>query len=171
MYLYIGPLTSELIISTGSELLATMGEDRKWMYDGWKKNGSHSREWVDKTNKFVKHTFSPSNTEIVRCSCNKSRNGLSHDKKKVSIHIYMFGYMPDYEVWVHHGEKVTENEPVAENDVTGEDGIDEMLNVICPKFEADFEDPLLRRFKSFSSSLKLQKRHCTSTRQCMSFLL
>jgi hypothetical protein len=34
MYLYIGPLTSELIISTGSELPATMGEDWKWMYDG-----------------------------------------------------------------------------------------------------------------------------------------
>jgi hypothetical protein len=32
---------SELIIPLGSELPTTMGEDRKWMYDGWKKNGAH----------------------------------------------------------------------------------------------------------------------------------
>jgi hypothetical protein len=27
------------------------------MYDGWKKNGAHSREWVDKTNKFIEHAL------------------------------------------------------------------------------------------------------------------
>jgi hypothetical protein len=42
---------------------------------------------------------------------------------------------------VHHGEEVPENEPVAEDDVTDEDRMDEMLNAICPEFEADFEDP------------------------------
>jgi hypothetical protein len=42
---------------------------------------------------------------------------------------------------VHHGEEVPENEPVAEDDVTDEDRMDEMHNAICPKFEADFEDP------------------------------
>jgi hypothetical protein len=86
-------------------------------------------EWVDKINKFFEHAFSLSNTRIVRCPCNKCQNGLSHDKKKVSIHICTFGYMPGYEVWVHHSE-----------DVTDEDRMDEMLNVICPEFELDFED-------------------------------
>jgi hypothetical protein len=52
------------------------------MYDGWRKNGAHSREWVDKTNKFIEYSFSLSNTGIVRCPCSKCRNGLSHDKKK-----------------------------------------------------------------------------------------
>jgi hypothetical protein len=156
-------LTGELIIPLGSELPATIGDDRKWMYDGWRKNGAHSREWVDKTNKFIEHAFSLSNTGIVRCPCNKSRNGLSHNKKIVSIHICRFGYMPGFEVWVHHGEEVPENKPVAEDDVTDEDGMDEMLKTICPEFEADFEDPLLWRFKSFLISLKLQKRQCMST--------
>jgi hypothetical protein len=59
-----------------------MGDDRKWMYDGWRKNGAYSRELVDKTNKFIEHAFSLSNTRIARCPCNKCRNGLSHDKKK-----------------------------------------------------------------------------------------
>jgi hypothetical protein len=49
--------------------------------------------------------------------------------------------MPDYEVWVHLGEEVPKNELVAEDDVTNEDRMDEMLNDICPEFEADFEDP------------------------------
>jgi hypothetical protein len=50
---------------------------------------------------------------------------------------------------------VLENELVVEDDVIGEEKMDEMLNAICPDFKVDFEDPLLRRFKSFSSSLKL----------------
>jgi hypothetical protein len=114
-----------------------MGDDRKWMYDGWRKNGAHSREWVDKTNKYTEHAFSLSNTGITRCPCSKCQNGLSHDKKNVSIHICRFGYMTDYEVWVHHGEEVPEYEPVVEDDVTNEDRMDKMLNVICPEFEAD----------------------------------
>jgi hypothetical protein len=62
---------SELIIPFSSELLETMSDDRKWMYDGWRKNGAHSREWIDKTNKFIEHAFSLLNTGIARCPCNK----------------------------------------------------------------------------------------------------
>jgi hypothetical protein len=51
--------------------------------------------------------------------------------------------MPDYKVWVHHGKEVPENELVAEDAMTDKDRMDEMLNVICPEFKADFEDPLL----------------------------
>jgi hypothetical protein len=79
---------------------------------------------------------------------------LSRDKKKVSIHICMFGYMPSYEVWVHHGEEVPENKLVAENDVTDEDRMDEMLNVICLEFEADFEDPPTPEVQKFFELLK-----------------
>jgi hypothetical protein len=140
-YIDIGALTDELIIRLGSELPATMGNDGKWMHDGWRKNDAHSRKWVDKTNKFIEHAFSLSSTGIARCPCSKCQNGLSHDKKKVSIHICRFGYMPGHEVWVHHGEEVPENKPIAEDDVTDEDRMDKMLNAICLEFEADFEDP------------------------------
>jgi hypothetical protein len=140
-YIDIGALTDELIIRLGSELPATMGNDGKWMYDGWRKNDAHSRKWVDKTNKFIEHAFSLSSTGIARCPCSKCQNGLSHDKKKVSIHICRSGYMPGHEVWVHHGEEVPKNKPIAEDDVTDEDRMDKMLNAICLEFEADFEDP------------------------------
>jgi hypothetical protein len=119
------------------------------MYDGWRKNGAHSREWVDKTNKFIEHVFSLSNTGIVRCPCSKGRNGLSHNKKNVSTHICRFGYMSGYEVWVHHGEEVLENEPVVEDD-----RMNEILNSICPEFKADFEDPPTLEVQKFFEILK-----------------
>jgi hypothetical protein len=40
--------------------------------------------------------------------------------------------MSGYEVWVHHGEEVPKIQPVAEDDVTYEDRMNEMLSVICP---------------------------------------
>jgi hypothetical protein len=132
-----------------------MVHDQKWIYDGWRKNGAHSRDWVHKTNKFVEHALSLSNTGIDRCPCSKCQNGLSHDKKMVSVHICRFGYMPGYEVLVHHGEEVSENEPVAEDVVRDEDRMDEMLNAICPEFEAVFEDPPTPEVQKFLSSLKL----------------
>jgi hypothetical protein len=149
-----------------------MGEDWKWMYDGWKKNGAHSREWVDKTNKFIEHAFSLSNTGIVRCPYSKCRNGLCYDKKKVSIHIYRFSYMPGYEVWVHHGDEVSENEPVAEDDVTDKDRMEEMLNAICPEFEVDFEDPLTPEVQKFFKLLKTSKEvlHKHTTMYVLSFV-
>jgi hypothetical protein len=79
--------------------------------------------------------------------------------------------MLGYEVWVRHGEEVPKTELVAKDDMIDEDRMDEMLNAICPEFEADFEDPLLQRFNSFLGSLKLQKRHCTSIQQTLFFLL
>jgi hypothetical protein len=145
---------SELIISLGLELPATIGDDQKFMYDGWRKNGAYSREWVDKTNEFIEHAFSLSNTGITRSPCSKCRNGLFHDKKNVSIHICRFGYMPGYEVWVHHGKEVPENELVAEDDVTDDDRMDEMLNDICLEFEANFEDPPISEVQKFFELIK-----------------
>jgi hypothetical protein len=63
--------------------------------------------------------------------------------------------MPDYEVWVHLSEEVPKNELVAEDDVTNEDRMDEMLNDICPEFEADFEDPPTLQVQKFFELLKV----------------
>jgi hypothetical protein len=52
---------------------------------------------------------------------------------------------------------------VAEDDVIDENRMDEMLNAIYVEFEADFEDPPTPEVQKNLSSLKLQKRQCTST--------
>jgi hypothetical protein len=35
-----------------------MGDDRWWMYDGWKENGTHIDEWWEKTGDFIERAFS-----------------------------------------------------------------------------------------------------------------
>jgi hypothetical protein len=55
---------------------------------------------------------------------------------------------------VHYGEEVPENKPVAEDVMTDEDRMDEMLNAICPEFEAYFEDPHTLEVQKFFGLLK-----------------
>jgi hypothetical protein len=82
-----------------------MEEDRRWMYEGWKKRGALSSEWVAKADAFLDHAFAQSETRTdVRCPCSKCRNIYFLDKRTMLIDICKNGYMPGYEVWVHHGE-------------------------------------------------------------------
>ena len=34
-----------------------MDGDRRVMYDGWRKDGAHSNEWMSVTKAFLEHTF------------------------------------------------------------------------------------------------------------------
>jgi hypothetical protein len=71
--------------------------------------------------------------------------------------------MPVYKVWAHHGKEVPKNVSVAEDAMTDEDRMNEMLSAICLEFKADFEDPPTLKVQIFFELLKLQKRQCTST--------
>jgi hypothetical protein len=62
--------------------------------------------------------------------------------------------MPGYEVWVHHSEELPESGPVAEDVVTDENIMDEMLNDICPEFEVNFENPPTLEVQKFFYLLK-----------------
>jgi hypothetical protein len=45
------------------------------MYEGWKKRGALSSEWVAKTDAFLDRAFARSETGTdVRCPCSKCRN-------------------------------------------------------------------------------------------------
>ena len=55
---------------------------------------------------------------------------------------------------VQQSEGVQQNEPVEEDDVTDEDRMDEMIDAICPEFEADSEDPPTREVQKFFDLLK-----------------
>jgi hypothetical protein len=80
--------------------------------------------------------------------------------------------MPGYEVWVYHGDEVPENEPVVEDAVTDEDRMDEMLNAICPEFEADFENPPTPEVQKFFELLKASEEavHKHMTMYVLSFV-
>jgi hypothetical protein len=73
---------------------------------------------------------------------------------------------------VHHGEEVPKNEPAAEDDVIDEDRMDEMLNLICTEFEADFEDPPTPEVQKFFDLLKASEEavHKHTTMYVLSFV-
>jgi hypothetical protein len=39
---------SKTILTLFLTTVASMGEDRRWVYDGWKKNWAHIDEWWEK---------------------------------------------------------------------------------------------------------------------------
>jgi hypothetical protein len=75
------------------------------MYEGWKKRGALSSEWVAKTDAFLDSAFARSETGTDdRCPCSKCRNIYFFDNSTMSIDLCKNGYMTGYEVWVHHGK-------------------------------------------------------------------
>jgi hypothetical protein len=104
-----------------------------WMYGGWKKSGAHTREWMNKTQEFIDRTFSVPPDQGVKCLCNRCRNTLCEDKRTLTLHLCLFGFMPGYEVWMHHDESVrqrTASVAEEEDDRSGDDRMDEMLDAI-----------------------------------------
>jgi hypothetical protein len=119
-------------------------EDRGWMYSGLKKSGAHTREWMNKTQKFINCVFSLPINRGVKCTCITCRNTLCEDKRTLTLHICKFGFMPDYEVWTYHGESVhqkTASVTEEEDDRRGDNKMDEMLDAIWPELKINSEDP------------------------------
>jgi hypothetical protein len=113
------------------------------MYGGWKKSGAHTREWMNKTQEFINHAFSVPTNRGVKCPCSKCKNALCEDKRTLTLHLCKFGVMPGYEVWTHHGESVhqrTASMAKEENDRSGNDRMDEVLDAIRPELEINSED-------------------------------
>jgi hypothetical protein len=143
-------------------------EGRGWMYGGWKKSGAHTREWMNKTQEFIDRAFSIPTNQGVKCPCSRCRNTLCKIKRTLTLHIYKFGFMPGYEVWMHHGESVhqrTASMGEDENDRRGDDRMDEMLDTIWLELETNSEDPptpeVQKFFDMFRASEESLHEHTT----------
>jgi hypothetical protein len=128
-----------------------------WMYGGWKKNGAHTTEWMNKTQEFIDHAFSGSLDEGVKCPCSRCKNALRQDKMTLTLHLCMFGFKLGYEVWTHQGETVnqrTASVAEEEEDRSGDDRMDKMLDAIRPEFETNYEDPPTPEVQKFFDMLR-----------------
>jgi hypothetical protein len=135
---YDASLLNELFASR----LADQG--RGWMYGGWKKSRAHTMEWINKIQEFIDCAFSGSPDEGVKYPCSRCRNALHEDKRMLTLHLCKFGFMLGYEVWTHHGETVhqrTASVTEEEDDRSGDDRMDVMLDAIRPELERHPEDP------------------------------
>jgi hypothetical protein len=82
-----------------------MEEDRRWIYEGWKKRGAQSSEWIAKTDKFLDHALLGQRLEPMLGALVASVGTFIFlDRRTMSIDLCKNGYMPGYEVWVHYGE-------------------------------------------------------------------
>jgi hypothetical protein len=132
-----------------------MGEDRHWMYDGWKKNGAHTYEWWEKIDDFIERAFSLAITPNIRYPSMKCENARCFDKVILMKHLVKNGFAAGYEMWVFHCEKYTV--VVAEesvNDRVGADRMDEMLEAVQPEFDLDTKDPPTWEVEEFLRLLK-----------------
>jgi hypothetical protein len=62
----------------------------------------------------------------------------------LTMHHCKFGFMPGYDVWTHHGETIHQRTISVikdEDDRSGDDRIDEMLNAMRLELETNPEDP------------------------------
>jgi hypothetical protein len=75
--------THSLLVHTA----AIMGDRRDWMYEGFKKGGCHTSEWIAKTHMFLDHATTLSQIDNIWCPCNKCRNMTSHTKRQVTLHL------------------------------------------------------------------------------------
>jgi hypothetical protein len=73
------------------------------------------------------------------------------------MHPYKFGFMPSYDVWTHHGETIhqrTTSVVEDEDDRSGDDRMDEMLDSIRPELETNHEDHPTSEMQKFFNMLK-----------------
>jgi hypothetical protein len=88
---------------------------------------------MNKTHEFIDRAFSVPPNQGVKCPCIRCRNALCEDKRTLTLHLCKFGFMLGYEVWTHHGESVrqkTTSVAEEEDDMSGDDRMDEMLDAI-----------------------------------------
>jgi hypothetical protein len=111
-----------------------------------------------KTQEFIDRAFSLANNGGVNCPCNKCRNSICEDKRMLSLHLCKVGFLPVFEVWVHHDESVHQTASVAEdNDTMSDDRMDEMLDAIRPEFVTNSEDPPTLEVQKFFDILRASK--------------
>jgi hypothetical protein len=76
------------------------------------------------------------------------------------MHLCKFGFMPGYDVWTHHCETIhqrTTSMVEDENDRSGDDRMDEMLDAIRSELEINLEDPPTPKVQKFFNMLKASK--------------
>jgi hypothetical protein len=112
---------------------------------------------MNKSHKFIDRAFSVPPDQGVKCPCNRCRNALREDKRTLTLHLCKFGFMPGYEEWTHHDETVhqrTTSVVEEEEDTSGDNRMDEMLDAIRSELETNPKDPPTPEVQTFFDMLR-----------------
>jgi hypothetical protein len=115
-------------------LALKMGDEwRRAMYDGFNSDTlGQSDAWVKVAEEFVERAFA-SEPHFAKCTCSMCWNLIRLNKFIVSIHIYKYGFTPDYLVWCEHGEVDAPSKWDIDEDV---DWMEDMLDDIRHEYPA-----------------------------------
>ena len=117
-----------------------MDGDRRVMYDGWRKDGAHSNEWMGVTKAFLEHAFKDATGRLVKCPCNRCENKWPQKKEEMEKHLCKSGFMPNYLVWYRHGESIRHVDAEVELD-DDHDRMDDMLHDLGREVEMNAVEP------------------------------
>jgi hypothetical protein len=81
-----------------------MEEDRRWMYEGWKKEVLYQVSGLLRLTRFLTMLLLGWRLESMLGALVASVKTFISLIGTMSIDLCKNGYMPGYEVWVHHGE-------------------------------------------------------------------
>jgi hypothetical protein len=111
-----------------------MADDRRAMYDGFRKKSAHSAECDRIVKEFLNKTFADGR-RVANCPCIICQNYRFLTQDKVQIHLCQEAFMPNYLVWRDHGEA----EELAKSDRNeDEDRMDEVVADIGREYEIGF---------------------------------
>ncbi|PHT31586.1 hypothetical protein CQW23_27923 [Capsicum baccatum] len=82
--------------------------ERGWMYERLDNRGALYSSFVTGVNEFIQFACSQQNRmsgDKVRCLCAKCQNYKFMDVEIVKCHLYQFGFVENYFIWKHQGEK------------------------------------------------------------------
>ena len=120
--------------------------NRTWMYEartGMK--GSVKEHFYNGVQEFIKFAKSNNgNDEKIRCPCSKCALLKYLKPDIVEVHLYKYGFVPNYELWDRHGELVAPNPVVLEDDNVMTNSVEYMVEdaarSMFPTIQGDDED-------------------------------
>ena len=93
------------------------------MYMGRPSQAQITREWMDKTEKFLDHAFKEAKgARDTFCPCSDCENKKRKTREVMMKHLCKFGFMPNYTRWVYHGEAYRPTEEVVRRRLEAFDG-------------------------------------------------
>lgn len=111
-----------------------MAPNKKWMSLVSDRLNEQYKVGVDQ---FLNYAFSKTGElHEIRCPCVKCKNTSKGSREVVKIHLDVYGIMPNYRFWYHHGER--RGEPQADDVELEESEDEEEIREILQDFYPDF---------------------------------
>ena len=79
---------------------------RQWMYMADRRSKEFTNEFMDSVHEFIEAAEKHKYGGFVRCPCKFCKNERDYSSSRtIRSHLFSSGFMPNYYVWIKHGER------------------------------------------------------------------